>query len=66
MPFNSQVRVNGKRNEIAATPALPDINGMTVKADAMHTQQATAEAVAAGCRDDILPEFVKRHGRFLH
>ena len=41
------VRVDGKSNEITAMPALLDVEGMTVTADAMHTQRATAEAVTA-------------------
>ena len=45
-----QVRVADKSNEITAMPALLellDIRGSTATADAMHTQRATAEAVAA-------------------
>ena len=43
-----QVRVDGKSNEITAMPALPallDVKGMTVTADAMHTQRDTAKRV---------------------
>ena len=45
-----QVRVADKSNEITAMPALLellDIRGSTVTADAMHTQRATAQTVAA-------------------
>ena len=45
-----QVRVTDKSNEITALPALLellDIRGSTVTADALHTQRATAETVAA-------------------
>lgn len=43
-----QVRVDGKSNEITAMPALLellDVKGMTVTADAMHTQRDTAKRV---------------------
>ncbi len=52
-----QVRVDGKSNEITAMPALLeplDVKGMTVTADAMHTQRATAEAVTARGGDCVL------------
>ena len=43
-----QVRVDGKSNEISAMPALLalfDVAGLTVTADAMHTQRTTAETI---------------------
>ena len=40
-----QVRVDGRSNEITAMPALLELNGATVTADAMHTQRSTAQAV---------------------
>ena len=40
-----QVRVDGRSNGITAMPALLDIRGCTVTADAMHTQRDTAERV---------------------
>ena len=52
-----QVRVDGKSNEITAMPALLDlldVEGMTVTADAMHTQRATAAAVTARGGDYVL------------
>ena len=45
-----QVRVPDRSNEITALPALLellDLRGMTVTADAMHTQRVTAERVTA-------------------
>ncbi|MCY3878919.1 MAG: ISAs1 family transposase, partial [Rhodobacteraceae bacterium] len=50
-----QVKVDGKSSEITAMPALPalpDIRGGTVTADAMHTLRPTAEEIIAkggGC-----------------
>ena len=52
-----QVRVDGKSNEITAMLALLDlldVEGMTVTADAMHTQRATAAAVTARGGDYVL------------
>jgi len=40
-----QVRVDGKSNEMPALLELLDVKGMTVTADAMHTQRDTAKRV---------------------
>ena len=52
-----QVRVDGKSNEITAMPALLellDIEGMTVTADAMHTQRDTAKRVTEAGGEYVL------------
>ena len=52
-----QVRVSDKSNEITAMPALLellDLRGVTVTADAMHTQRATAQEVTARGGDYVL------------
>ena len=50
-------KVDGKSNETAAMPKLPEMLSLkhrTVAADAMHTRRATAGAVAAPGRDYVL------------
>ena len=62
-----QVRVDGKSNEIKAMPALLellDITGLTVTADAMHTQRATAEAIVEKGGDYALA--LKKNQETLH
>ena len=53
-----QVKVDGKSNETAAIPALlelPDLDGRTAAADAMHCQRETSARIVEKGGDYVLP-----------
>ena len=53
-----QVKVDGKSNETAATPALPelpDLDGRTAAAGAMHCQRETSARIVEKGGDCVLP-----------
>ena len=50
-----QAEVDGKSNETAAVPALPDLDGRTAAADAMHTQRETSARIVEKGGDCVLP-----------
>ena len=49
-----QIAVDEKLNEISAMPALLDLDGRIVTADAMHTQRGTVGAIRAQGGDYVL------------
>ena len=62
-----QMKVDGKSNETAAIPGLPeilDLVGRTAAADAMHTRREASARIAEKGSDYVLP--VKRNQKSLH